>query len=240
MSSAVASYGLTFKWNGNLLAEVTNVEGPGIKFDTIDVTHYASPEAFKEFIAGFGDGGEVTLECNFIPSDTAGQVAFITDAKAKTVREVIITTPAGTTWTFDALVTSLEFKEPLEEQLGFTATLKVSGNPTLGITLSTGMSAMTGIEENTGAALTFNPTFAIAKFAYAVAVNTASDWIKLTPTAATHTIVVSNGTDEQIVSSGNQSGEIALGVAGTLTTVTVTVQESGKVAKVYTIYVSRP
>ena len=242
MTDAIAAYGTTLKWHDVALAELTNISGPGISIDTREVTHYGSDNAFKEFISTFGDGGEVGIEGNFIPGDTAGQYAFIVDAFAKTPREVIITLPtaAATTWTFTGLVTSLEFTQPREEQLGFSATIKISGVPDLAISASTGMSALTGIEDALEAALVFVPTFAIGTFTYTVTVDTASDWVTLTPTADTHTITITCGTQIQTVTSTYESTSIILGLAGTTTTITVKVQQSGKVAKTYTLYISRP
>jgi len=242
MTEAIAALGTTLQWNAQPLAELTSIGGPGISIDTHDVTHYGSADAFKEFIATFADGGEVTLEGNFIPGDTAGQVAFITDAHARTQREVIITLPsdAATTWTLNGIVTSLAFTEPMEEQLGFSATLKITGVPALAITASTGMATLTGIEETLEAALVFVPAFAIDTFTYTVTIDTASNWVKLTPTAADHTITITCGTQKQNVESGYESTTIILGLAGTTTTITIKVQQSGKVAKTYTLYISRP
>jgi predicted secreted protein len=243
VTAAVASYGTTLKWNTQLIAEVTDISGPGIKVDTIDVTSYSSPDAFKEFIAGFGDGGEVSIEANFIAGDTLGQIAFITDAFAKTVREAIITYPAAAAvdWTFDALVTSIEFKEPLEEQLGFTATLKISGKPVIGITASGGITALTGIEETAVAALVFNPPFLASTLLYVCdPINTGSDWVKLTVTAAAHTITVDCLGVTYPCTSGVQSGAITIGAAGTVTLLVIKAVETGKVAQYTTIYVARP
>jgi len=242
MTEAIAAYGTTLQWNAQPLAELTSISGPSISIDTIDVTHYGSASGFKEFIAGFGDGGEVTLEGNFLPGDTDGQYAFKVDAFAKAVREVIITFPAAaaTTWTFNGLVTSLDFDEAKEEQLKFSATIKISGVPALAITASTGMATLTGKEQTLEAALVFVPAFAIGTFTYTVTVDTASDWVTLTPTADSHTITITCGTQIQTVTSTYESTSIILGLAGTTTTITVKVQQSGKVAKTYTLYISRP
>jgi predicted secreted protein len=241
MSDGNSAFGTTLKWNATALAELTGISGPSMKADTIDLTNHDSADGFREFVAGVRDGGEISIEGNFLSSDTTGQMAFITDAQAGTEREVIITGPTADafTWTMDCIVTAFEPTHPYDGKLGFTATLKVTGKPVLAVTLSTGMSALSGIEENAGGAITFLPTFAIGTFAYTTSVNTASSYIKLTPTAASHTITISNGTSDQTVTSGAQSGEIDLGAAGTITTVTVKVQESGTVAKTYTIYVTR-
>lgn len=241
-TQAIAAYGMTIQWNGELLAEVSNISGPGISFDTVPASHYTSPQHFKEFIAGFGDGGEVNLECSFIPGDTAGQVAFITDAFAKTVREVIITYPAaaGTIWTFDGLVTHLAFTQPMDNKLGFTATIKVSGVPELGITESTGATVMVGIEETGTAALDFVPDFDVALFTYGILVDTASTWIKLTVTAAGVITVSVDGGSETTLTTEVQSGEIAIGAADSISKVLVKVKEATKAAKSYTLYVARP
>lgn len=44
------------------LADVTNVSGPGLSRETIDVTSHGSPDAWMQFIGGLKDGGEVSLE----------------------------------------------------------------------------------------------------------------------------------------------------------------------------------
>lgn len=242
VTAAIASYGTTIKWDGALLAEITSIEGPGVKFDTIDVTSYSSPNAFKEFIAGFGDGGEVTIEGNFIPGDALGQIAFIADAFAKSVKEVIITLPtaAAVSWTFDALCTSLEFKQPLEGQLGFTATLKVSGIPVIGLTMSVGATVLTGIEKTGTAPLVIAPTFDVAIFIYTTTpINTASDWVKFTVTAAGVITATALGVEYPLVTTV-LSPAITIDAANTVTPVVITVKETGKVAKTYTFYVGRP
>lgn len=241
-STALSSMGLTLSWDGETIVEVTNLAGPNSKVDTLDITHYGSASNYREFLATFIDAGEVTIEGNFISGDTDGQIAMIADFKARSKKEAIITLPsaAATTWTFDAIITNLSFNQPLDGKLSFTATFKISGAATLGTTASTGLASLTGIEENGGGAITFAPTFDIAKFYYVVSVNTASDWIKLTPTAGSHTITITSLGVKTSVTSGNQSGEITIDSADSCTLVTVQVYESGKTVKVYRIYVYRP
>ena len=48
-----------------VFSEVNNIEGPGFTRDTIDVTSLDSTGGYREFITGFRDGGEVTMEMNF-------------------------------------------------------------------------------------------------------------------------------------------------------------------------------
>lgn len=51
------------------IAELTNIEVPAAESDILDVTHHTSPGAYKEYVLGLKDGGEVTLEGNYVPTD---------------------------------------------------------------------------------------------------------------------------------------------------------------------------
>jgi hypothetical protein len=240
-NEAKSAFGMSLSWGGNTIAGIETITYSGITMNVASVLPHDAASKFAKVVATVGDGGEIGITGDLYLTDTAGQMAAIADSKTGIEREAIITGPtdAPFTWTMNAVFTNFTPEFNKEGVLGYSATLKASGEPVFAYTLSTGMSALSGIEENTGAALTFNPAFAIGTFAYVVAVNTASTYIKLTPTAASHTITISNGSESQTVTSGAQSGEIDLGAAGTVTTVTVTVAESGNVAKTYTIYVSR-
>lgn len=243
-TEAKHTYGTTLKRGANAIAEVKSITGPELSLNAIDATHLTSPDTFKEFVGGLRDGGEVSIEGNFYPGDTNGQAGLYDDLINATLQSFTITFPTAmaTTWTFSGLVTKFKTDAPLDDVVPFSATIKISGKPALNITLSTGMSGWSGIEENGGAALTEVPGFAIDVFEYACTVNTASTYVKMTPTAAGHTITIYNHFDgaSQTVASGAQSGELDLDAADSVTQIDVTVQESGKVAKVYTFYIVRP
>ncbi len=241
-TSAEKAFGTQITRNGTVIAELASIGPAGKTLETQDVTTHQSANGYREFIGTLKDGGEIALAGNFIKGDTNGQVGLETDLENRTVQSFVITF-AGTaaTWTFSALVTKFQIEDMTPDgKQGFTATLRVTGKPVLAITASGGLTGLTGIEENAGGAITFVPAFLAGTTTYAVSVNTASTWIKLTPTAAAHTITISNGTSSQTVTSGAQSGEIDLGAADSVTTVTITATESGKVAQVTTIYVTRP
>lgn len=241
MSDGLSAFGTTLKWNGETIAELTSIGGPGISVDTIDLTHHASADGFREFVGGLADGGEVSIEGNFIPSDTAGQVALIADMIAKTVREVIITGPtAGAfTWTFNALIIAFEPAHPYDDKLSFTATMKVIGKPVLGITASANISAMSFVDSV--GAKTPIPAFAAAVYTYTLTIATASGWVKVTVTQGTAVSIVATALGvAHTLTTEVQSEQIAVGDADSVTELTVVVRDSGKVAKTYTIYVQRP
>lgn len=246
MTEATAGYGTILNWNSQPIAEVTNITGPSLTIDQIDCTHYTSIDQFKEWIAGFGDAGEIGFDCNFIPGDTLGQIAFIDDAYAKTVRDVAITLgdPIIGTWTFDGLVTKLDFTQPMDNKVSFAATIKISGVPMIAVNASLGLTTLTGVEETGTAALDFIPNFANAKYTYGVAViNTASTWVKFTATQLTnpHTIRVRlAGGAWTTLTSGVLSGQLAIGAADTLTQCEIQCWEVGKIRKTYWVNIPRP
>ncbi|HUT68656.1 MAG TPA: phage tail tube protein [Dehalococcoidales bacterium] len=234
MTAGFNAFGTTLKWNGEALAELLNIGGPGMSMNPIDMTSHDSDDTFMEFVAGLRDGGEVSIEGIFIPGDTAGQVAFVTDFQAGTAREVIITGPtaAGFTWTFNALVTAMDFAHPHEDKLSFSATLKVTGKPVLAITASTGLTTpFFSISESA----VIIPAAAAATYEYVATVLTAVTSVTVTPTATAGVITV----DGNVVATGEASSAITLGAAGTVTEITVIVKETGKTAKTYTIWLAR-
>lgn len=242
-TQAVIGYGTTFTWNGQVVAQLTSIGIPGVTLDMDDGTTFDSPDAFKEKIAKMLEAGTLKLGMHLYPGDTNGQMAMITDLYARTKREFIITLPAALAWSLTCDGFCSKFSPPditPEGKIILDMEVTPTGKPTIASTASGGLTGLTGIEENAGAALDFIPNFLAGTVEYNVAVNTASTYIKLTPTAASHTITIDNGTSEQTVTSGAQSGEIDLGAANSVTTITITAQETGKVAQKTVIHVARP
>lgn len=241
MTSGFFAFGTTLKWNGEALAELLSIGGPSISIDTIDMTSHDSADTFRDFVAGLRDGGDVSIEGNFIPGDTAGQRAFITDLKAGTKREVIITGPtaAAFTWTFDAIATAYEPSYPFDGKLGFTATLKVTGKPVLAISTTANSSALSFIDSV--GAKTPIPAYAVGVYVYTLTIASASGWIKITTTHATAASIIATALGvEHVLQTTVQSEQILVGAADSVTPVTIDYKETGKITKRYTIYVQRP
>jgi predicted secreted protein len=134
MSSAVSGFGVDLTWNDVVLAEVINVTGPGESRDMIEVTSHDSANGFKEFIAGLADGGEVSIEGNFKAADSTGQIALHTDFQAGTSRTLLITFPSSLgNISGTAFCTAFEMTFPYNDKIGFSATFKYTGKPTLTI-----------------------------------------------------------------------------------------------------------
>ena len=232
--SKTHAFGTVFKWNGIPVAGLNSINGIDISVDQIDITTHDSTGGYKEYMSGLMDTGDVPISGYFDSSDTTGQLTMLTDMNAKTTRECIIQFPVstGTIWTFNGLITSMKIGDSsVDGAIPFTATIKPTGQPVLTVAVSAGMSAMA----LSGAAV-LSPVFAIGTTDYVATVLTGVASLTVTPTAALGVITV-NGT---VVTSGQASGTINLGAAGSVTIITVVVKEALKASKTYTIRVARP
>jgi hypothetical protein len=81
---------------------------------------------------------------------------------------------------------------------------------------------------------TLSPVFAAGTYAYTAAVTNATTSVTVTPTCAAATEIRVNGV---AVATGQASGAITLAVG--VNTITITVIETAKTNKTYTIYISR-
>lgn len=117
------------------IAEVTDIGGPTLALDPLDVTSHTSPAAFREFIGGLLDGGEVTFTINYVPTDsthdnTTGILSQLTGRLTRNW-ELIFPDVPNTKWSFTAFLTAFETSEPVDDRLMAEITLKLTGAPTL-------------------------------------------------------------------------------------------------------------
>jgi|GEM_PF-384955 len=242
-TSAKIGKGSTISINGSAIGAVVEIKPPNMSSDMKKATEL--DVIWEEFIKGRKIPGEVSFTVHLKTGDTNGIDAVIAafNSESTTYDAYVITFPTalGTTWSFNAWVKAVDFSKLNDDPMTIGFTLTITGQPTLGMTASTGMSNLTGIEENAGGALDFIPNFAIGTFTYTVAVNTASTYVKFTPTAASHTITILNGYDSTTatVVTGNQSGALTIGAANTVTKFTITCYEANKAPKTYIVYVTR-
>ena len=117
---------------GTAVAELTSISGPSISMDTIDVSSHDSADRAREFVAGMIDGGEVTVEGNLTGANSAAALlALMASGAVTNGATVAFPAPTSLTWTFDCLVTSVSTDSPYEDKVSFSATLKITGLPTL-------------------------------------------------------------------------------------------------------------
>ena len=129
MTTAISAAGSLLKKAGTTIAEVKTAAHSGMKLDMLDVTSHDSTGKWKEFIVGLKEGGELTAEGNF--TNAASQAAFITDLQAGTSASYTLAfgaTPVATV-TVTAFPMSIDISAPVEGDLGFSLTLKITGQP---------------------------------------------------------------------------------------------------------------
>lgn len=236
-------YGTTFTWDGDPVGELTRIGPVNITISKQDSTNLAPANAFKTMLPGLLDPGDVELEGWFMPGDT-GQAGMLADMLSRTVKAFIITFPtsiSSSTWTGNAYVTAFSAGDVTSEGIiNWTATISITGKPTLGVTLSAGMTVLVAQEQTGTANIPYSPACAVGTYTYMAdaVINTASTWVKLTVTAAGVITATALGV-EHILTTTVLSEAIAIGVATTVTPIYIKVQEALKSARNYTLWINR-
>lgn len=239
MGNPVHAFGTTFTWNSVVVGGLTAINGIKVKTNFIDVTTHASANNYMEFLPGLLQADNVTLEGQFEYTDTTGQHALLSDQNSKTSRTGLITFPAatGATWTFTGYVEETEIgNAPLDGKIPFSASIRITGKPAFAVATSAGLTTPFFTVNNSGV---IAPTAAQATTEYVVTYLTAVTSTTITPTASAGVITITANGVTQTVSSGVASSAITLGSAGSITNATITVTETNKAPKIYTLHLTR-
>jgi len=232
-ANAIIGFGATLTKGGDAVAELTSITGPSQSADTMEVTSHDSSDNYKEYLIALLEAGEVSIEGYFYPGDAAGQITMHTDFQARSKISYVITlSDTTTTWGFDAFITAFETSAPFDGPTGFSATLKITGKPTLAITASAGLTT-TFFAISESAVIVPDP--ANDTYEYVATVLTTIESVTVTPIAAAGVITV----DGNVVVTEQASSAITLGDAGTVTDITIVVTETGETPVTYTIHVAR-
>lgn len=236
-------YGTTFTWDLDLVGELTRVGPVSVSLSKQDSTTLGAANAFKTMIPGLLDPGDVDLE-GWCRPDDIGQAGMLADMLSRTVKAFIIAFPtaiSSATWTGNAYVTGFTMGDATPEGIiPWTAKISITGKPTLGVTLSAGMTVMSGIEQTLTAALVIVPVVAVGTYTYvANPINTASTWVKLTVTAAGVITATVLGV-EHVLTTTVQSEAMLISAAASVTPIYIKVQEALKSARNYTLFIQRP
>jgi predicted secreted protein len=137
MSDAIAGVGTVFNRENDgssgvftAIAEINSITGPGMTRDFIDVTSLDSTGGYREFIGGFRDGGQVTLNMNFTRDGYEQmRLDFIDDDSVN--YQIILPDTSSTTLDFAAFVTDLPLSITPDDKVTVDVTLKVTGEVTL-------------------------------------------------------------------------------------------------------------
>lgn len=109
------------------IGELVGVTPPQKSRETIDATHMASPDGYREHISSLRDGGEATLTFNYTSDGYAVLEELFDDDDPATFR---ITFTDGAKLVFSGLVTDQPIDDiAIDDKVGMSATIKVTGKP---------------------------------------------------------------------------------------------------------------
>lgn len=136
MSDAISGLGTKFlRWDSSApagsadwqaIAEIISISGPTMTREFIDVTSLDSTGGYREFIAGFRDGGTVTLNMNFT-SATYSIMKDDFEDKDSQFYEIVLPDENSTSFEFEGLVTELPLEIPTDDRVTANVTIKVVG-----------------------------------------------------------------------------------------------------------------
>lgn len=116
------------------ISEITELVPPNMSRDSIDVSSNSSSDGYREYIAGWRDGGEVSVKSNWLPTNathdgTTGVLASFNDNLNHNWRIVLPDSIA--TINLRGHVKDFNPDLPLEEQGILEFVIKISGKPTI-------------------------------------------------------------------------------------------------------------
>lgn len=123
-----AAYGTVVKRSGTTIIQAQDIQGPELTAEALDATAHDSTAAWREFVAGLIDGGEVAFTLFFDP-DAATHTSIRTDLVARLPVAHSVTFPDTTpaVASFSAIVTRFKPMAPVAGMLTAEVTIKVTG-----------------------------------------------------------------------------------------------------------------
>jgi len=129
-SLAVSGVNTQFLRGTVALAEVTNITGPTMTRDFIDVTSLDSDDGYREFITGFRDAGTISLNMNFT-EDSYAIIKLDFESPTAQSYSIVLGNLEGTTFTFEGLVTECPLTIPVDDKISVDVTIKITGKVTM-------------------------------------------------------------------------------------------------------------
>ena len=134
--SKYSAFGTLLKRGATTIAAVTNISGPGLSLDTVDVTSHDSTGAWEEVAATILRSGEVSVDIVFDPNaathkNASGGLLYDLISRTAQTFSIVFPSTAAVTWSFSAFVTGFEPSAAHDGGLTATIKLKITGQPTI-------------------------------------------------------------------------------------------------------------
>lgn len=109
------------------IGELKSFTPPSSTRETVDATHMASPDGYREFIGTLRDGGEATATFNFT---AAGYAILNTIFDQDALETFKATLPGGDNFVYQAIITEKPIDNiEIDGIVMMSATFKISGKP---------------------------------------------------------------------------------------------------------------
>ncbi len=126
-SSAIHGFGTTLKGSkAGTIGELISITIGGLTVDMIEVSNMDSPDAYKEFIAGMIDAGEITFSGNYLKTTFN---ALKTSADGRTAEDWTVTFPDSASWKGSGYVSGISGTSPNDDKITADITIKLTGKP---------------------------------------------------------------------------------------------------------------
>lgn len=135
MSKSVG-VGTKFNLGVQAVGGLNSISGLDLSADTVDVTDLGNSTGYRDFLAGFKDGGELGLS-GFLDGADEGQAAMLEafHSGEQSDCKIIFPSAIGKTWEFKGVVTKFTTGAEVDSAISFEATVKVCGKPELKATV---------------------------------------------------------------------------------------------------------
>jgi len=127
--AAITANKTTLTYDGVAIADIVSLTAPSISVAMIDSTSIA--DIYRTFIGGTIDSGEMSMEIQYDPNE-AGATKLeaeweATQTEAPTAKGVVITFSDDSTYTFQAILTSMSVTAAIDSVVTCSVGLKVTG-----------------------------------------------------------------------------------------------------------------
>jgi len=238
--------GMTFKWDDTPVAGLEDIGEIPDEWESVEKMLHDTAGHYPEQIITTRKGGEIKCAGIMLPADP-GQVKLVADYASATSRAWKRGAPDGS-WTQSGIGYVKSFKHVGKSPKDIDAiefSILIDGEPVFAYDESDGLTttffSITSVGGAGGLAV-ITPAPAQANLEYNCSLVAGATSYKVTPIAAAATAVIKvidSAGAEQTVISGADSTSITAPTNG-MHTIFISVKETGKVAKIYTLHVGEP
>lgn len=110
-------------------ATIDDIKPPKVESGDIDVSHMQSPNSFKEYVAGWAEGGEFEVKIQFEKAQNATIYGLFRKPKGYRIVFPDAPAPSGSKWKADGYIKSFANEVDREGIITADIVVKITGEP---------------------------------------------------------------------------------------------------------------